>query len=159
MRRQAANSFSKVHGRYYVSRSSSIRCCSAGGRRDPHTEHWRGHPSHSESGSVVPLTKNLGVPSSCVRGRYMCLRSGAGSDGNIYSVLCGLSDFWQPSGPQRPSFASSGRTLGAVRGGMMCVPGRARGVSSSWDAYPAWRDRTTARVVTAPGSWRGLSSW
>ena len=34
--------------------------------------------------------------------------------------------------------------------------GRARGLSSFWDTHHVRRDRTTASVVTAPGSWRGL---
>ena len=48
-------------------------------------------------------------------GIIFLLRSGAGSDGNVYNVLRGLSDFWRPSGASRPSCASSGWALGAVR--------------------------------------------
>ena len=39
----------------------------------------------------------------------------------------------------------------------MCAPGQAPGVSSSWNTYHAWREQTTARVDTAPGSWCGFS--
>ena len=31
---------------------------------------------------------------SCQRASYICLRSGWGSDGNVYNVLRGLRDFW-----------------------------------------------------------------
>ena len=33
-----------------------------------------------------------------VRARYIRLRSGWGSDGNAYTVLRGLRNFWKPSG-------------------------------------------------------------
>ena len=35
---------------------------------------------------------------SGMRACYICLRSGWGSDGNVYNVLRGLRDFWKPSG-------------------------------------------------------------
>ena len=35
---------------------------------------------------------------SGVRACYICLRSGWGSDGNVYNALRGLRDFWKPSG-------------------------------------------------------------
>ena len=38
------------------------------------------------------------VPYSDVRACYLCLRSGLGSDVNVYNVSRGLRDFWKPSG-------------------------------------------------------------
>ena len=57
---------------------------------------------------------------SSMRACFIRLRSGWGSDGNIYNVLRGLKHFWKPSGTKRP-------TIGLVRLRNCWVTTRRRG--------------------------------
>ena len=46
---------------------------------------------------------HLGVLYSGMRACCICLRSGWGSDGNVYNVLRSLRDSWKASGASRPT--------------------------------------------------------
>ena len=74
-------------------------------------------PGFRQVGMIHP---GWAVLYSCQRACYMCLRSGCGSDGNVYNVWRGLRDFWKPAGhitlnhwtSETCSWAGSGRSAG-----------------------------------------------